>query len=175
MASPHTDMEMTLVYPEWGWKGLLALGLLMFVGGILAFLNPFAASLTVEALAGVVFLAAGLMELWWAVTERRQETRDRLLTGALGAMLVLLAVLLLLNPLAGLVTLTLAMAWRMRPATGWGWIMASGVISVTLAGLILMALPEAALGLLGIFLGVDLVMAGTVTLALAWARKSGEV
>jgi len=189
MASPHTDMEMTLVYPEWGWKGLLALGLLMFVGGILAFLNPFAASLTVEALAGVVFLAAGLMELWWALTERRQEASDRLLTGALGAMLVLLAVLLLLNPLAGLVTLTfavalmfvamgalrMAMAWRMRPATGWGWIMASGVISVTLAGLILMALPEAALGLLGIFLGVDLMMAGTVTLALAWPRKSGEV
>jgi len=49
------------------------------------------------------------------------------------------------------------------------------VISVTLAGLILMALPEAALGLLGIFLGVDLMMAGTVTLALAWPRKSGEV
>ena len=189
MASPQTDMDMTQVYPDWGWKGLLALGLVMFSGGILAFLNPFAASLTVEALAGAVFLAAGLMELWRAVRERELEMSDRLLMGGLGAMLALLAVVLLLNPLAGLVTLTfavalmfvvmgalrMAMAWRMRPATGWGWIMASGVISITLAGLILMALPEAALGLLGIFLGVDLVMAGTVTLALAWARRSGEV
>ena len=189
MASPHTDMEMTQVYPDWGWKGLLALGLLMLVGGILAFLNPFAASLTVEALAGAVFLAAGIMELWWAVTERQQEPSDRLLMGGLGAMLMLLAVLLLLNPLAGLVTLTfavalmfvvmgalrMAMAWRMRPVTGWGWIMASGVMSLALAALILLALPEAALGLLGIFLGVDLVMAGSVTLALAWARRTGDV
>lgn len=182
-------MEMTQVYPDWSWTGLLALGLVMLLGGILAFLNPFAASLTVEALTGAVFLTAGIIELWWAVTKRRQKTSDRLLMGGLGAMLVLLAVLLLLNPLAGLVTLTfavallfalmgvlrMAMAWQVRPATGWGWIMASGVISMTLAGLILMALPGAALGLLGIFLGVDLVMAGTVTLALAWARKTGKV
>ncbi len=188
MASTQTEMQMTQVYPDWGWKGLLALGLVMLTGGILAFLNPFAASLTVEALAGAVFLAAGLMEIWWALRERQLEMSDRLLMGGLGAMLVLLAVLLLLNPLAGLVTLTfavalmfvvmgalrMAMAWRMRPVNGWGWIMASGVMSLALAALILLALPEAAMGLLGIFLGVDLVMAGSVTLALAWARKSGE-
>jgi uncharacterized membrane protein HdeD (DUF308 family) len=188
MESTQTDTDMTQVYPDWGWKGLLALGLVMVLGGVLAFLNPFAASLTVEVVAGAVFLAAGLIELWWAVTERQQETSDRLLMGALGAMLVLLAVSLLLNPLAGLVTLTLvvailfvmvgalriAMAWRTRPARGWGWIMASGVMSLALAALILLALPEAALGLLGIFLGIDLVMAGSMTLALAWARKDGD-
>lgn len=188
MASAETEFDMTQVYPDWGWKGLLALGLVMLMGGILAFINPFAASLTVEALTGAVFLAAGVMELWWAVTDRKQDTSDRVLMGALGAMLVLLAVSLLLNPLAGLVTLTfavailfvimgalrMAMAWRMRPKRGWGWVMASGVMSLALAALILLALPEAALGLLGIFLGVDLLMAGSVTLALAWARKRGD-
>ena len=35
------------------------------------------------------------------------------------------------------------------------------------------ALPEAALGLLGIFLGIDLTAAGTVSLALAWQKKNG--
>lgn len=187
MEPTQTEIEMTQVYPDWGWKGLLALGLVMLIGGVLAFLNPFAASLTVEVVAGAAFLAAGVIELWWAATARQQDTSDRLLMGGLGAILVLLAVSLLLNPLAGLVTLTfavailfavmgafrMAMAFRMRPARGWGWIMASGVLSLALAALILLALPEAALGLLGIFLGVDLVMAGSVTLALAWARRDG--
>lgn len=175
-------------YPDWGWKGLAALGAVMVIGGFIAFLNPFAASLTVEVLAGVAFLVAGLMQLWLVFTDSAQAASDRWLAGGLGAVWVLLAVGLLASPLAGLVTLTIlvallfavmgglrvAMALRVRPRDGWGWLMASGVMSLLLAALIVIGLPGAALGILGIFLGIDLTFAGAMTLAMAWQVRKHE-
>ena len=117
-----------------GWKGLALLGAIMILGGVLAFLNPFAASLAAEAIAGAAFLTAGAMQLWFAVSDGTRAPGDRWLSGGLGAVLMLFAVSLVLNPLAGLVTLTalvalfftvigafrIALAWHMRPAHGLG-------------------------------------------------------
>ena len=172
--------------PAMGWKGLVVLGLVMLVGGVLAFLNPFAASLAAEAVAGAAFLTAGAMQIWLAVTDSSQTKGNRWLSGGLGVVLVLFAVSLVLNPLAGLVTLTVlvalfftvigalrvALAWHMRPAQGWGWLMAAGVMSLILAALIVLSLPGGALGLLGLFLGIDLTVGGAVTLGLAWREKT---
>jgi len=181
-----SDTRPERLAPDWGWKGLAVLGAIMLLGGFTAFLNPFAASLTVEIVAGAAFLLAGAMQLWLAVTDRTQASGDRWLAGALGVALVLLAVSLIVNPLAGLLTLTVlvallfavmgalrvAIGWRLRPREGWGWILASGVMSLALAAVIVVALPGAALGLLGLFLGIDLTVAGVVTLSLAVRRKA---
>lgn len=168
------------------WKTLAGLGCVMLIGGFLAFLNPFAASLAAEAVAGAVFLLAGGMQVWQAARDTTKGTGDRWMTGLLGAVFVLFAISLILNPLAGLITLTflaavfftvigalrVGLAWHLRPATGWGWIMISGALSLLLAALIVLGLPGAALGLLGLFLGIDLTMAGVVSLALAWTARS---
>ncbi|MFB9149903.1 HdeD family acid-resistance protein [Roseovarius ramblicola] len=172
--------------PDMGWKGLALLGVVMLTGGLLAFLNPFAASLAAEAVAGAAFLIAGAMQLGFAVRDGTGTRGDRWLSGALGTVLILFAVSLVLSPLAGLVTLTalvalfftvmgalrVALAWHMRPARGWGWLMAGGAMSLVLAALIVLSLPGGALGLLGLFLGIDLTVGGAVTLGLAWHRKS---
>ncbi|RBI77444.1 HdeD family acid-resistance protein [Roseovarius sp. TE539] len=165
-----------------GWKGLALLGLLMVVGGFVAFLNPFAASLTVEFVAGAAFLIVGALQLWLAFTGRAGTSGDRWLSGALGLALVVLAISLIANPLAGLVTLTIlvamlfalmgglriALALNERPREGWGWLLASGAVSLALAVLIVLGLPAAAAGILGILLGIDLTMSGAATLGLAW-------
>jgi len=172
--------------PDMGWKGLAVLGVVMVIGGFLAFLNPFAASLAAEAVAGAAFLIAGAMQLVFAVRDGTGATGDRWLSGALGAVLILFAASLLLNPLAGLVTLTalvalfftvmgalrVALAWHMRPARGWGWLMAGGAMSLVLAALIVLSLPGGALGLPGLFLGIDLTVGGAVTLGLARHRRA---
>lgn len=184
------DAGLDAVTPDWGWKGLAALAAVMIAGGLMALFNPFAASLTVEVVAGIAFLAAGLTQLWVAASETGKQTGRRVLSGALGVLLVLLAVSLAANPLAGLVTLTLTVAvlfaamgglrvviaLRERPVAGWGWILASGLVSMALAVLIVLGLPEAALGILGLFLGVDLLASGAMTLALAahaWRNGRG--
>ena len=104
--------------------------------------------------------------------------------GLIGLAFVLFAVSLLLNPVAGLITLTLAVAglfavlgllrliyaFRMRPRHGWGWIAGAGLISLALAVMIVLGLPGAAADVLGLFLGVDLTLSGMATLALAWHK-----
>lgn len=186
MSNQDDRNDLEKLAPDLGWKKLAALGAVTLIGGLLAFLNPFAASLAAEAVAGAAFLVAGGMQLWQGVTDTTKGTRDRWMTGLLGAVFVLFAISLVLNPLAGLVTLTflvaifftvigalrVALAWHLRPETGWGWIMTSGVLSLALAALIVLSLPEGALGLLGLFLGIDLTAAGVVSLALAWQKKT---
>ena len=188
MSDDNTPDRLNRLTPDMGWKGLAGLGVIMVVGGVLAFLNPFAASLAAEAIAGAAFLTAGAMQLWFAGSGSTRATADRWLSGGLGAVLMLFAVSLVLNPLAGLVTLTalvalfftvigafrIALAWHMHPAQGWGWLMGAGVISLVLAALIVLSLPGSAIGLLGLFLGVDLTFGGAVTLALAWQKKMTE-
>jgi uncharacterized membrane protein HdeD (DUF308 family) len=107
----------------------------------------------------------------------------------LGVVLILLAVSLLINPLAGLVTLTIlvailfalmgmmrvGMAWRARPRKGSGWMMASGIMSLVLALLIVLGLPSIAGSILGLFLALDLTFSGIATMVFAWEiRKNGS-
>ena len=188
MADYDQDQDIETLAPDLGRKKLGVLGIVMLLGGLLAFLKPFAASLAAEAVAGLAFLTAGVMQLWQAITDTTRSTGDRGLTSLLGVVFVLFAISLVLNPLAGLITLTflvavfftvigalrVGLAWHLRPTRGWGWIMTSGVLSLLLAALIVLGLPEAALGLLGLFLSVDLTVAGVVTLALAWQKKAHD-
>jgi uncharacterized membrane protein HdeD (DUF308 family) len=169
-----------------GRTGLTVLGLLMILGGVLAFFNPFAASLTVTAVAGIAFLLIGLTQVWLAFSDRNDALGGRVLGGLIGVSFILFALALLLNPVAGLITLTFAVAilfavlgglrlvyaYRMRPRHGWGWIAGAGVMSVLLAVLIVLGLPGAAAGVLGLFLAVDLTVSGAATLALAWQRSA---
>lgn len=185
MASTETSRTPERVSEKMpGRTGLTILGIIMLVGGVLAFFDPFAASLTVTAVAGAAFLLAGLTQLWLAFSDRRDALGGRVIGALIGLAFVLFAISLLMNPIAGLITLTvavailfvmlgglrLAYALRMRPRTGWGWIAASGVMSILLAVLILLGLPSAALGILGLFLAIDLTMSGLATLALAWQQ-----
>src|SRR6056297_3426065 len=105
---PHLDRHDWTAPVDWRW--MLALGIIMLLGGGLAFLNPFIASLTVEAIAGAAFLVAGAVQAWMAFSDASEDGTARLLNGLLGAALIVLAVLLLANPLAGLVTLTVTVA-----------------------------------------------------------------
>lgn len=160
------------------WRWVMALGVLLILGGIFALANPFAASLAVEITAAVFFVAGGVMQLWMAFTGK-DHAGSRVASGMLGGLLVVFGLLLLASPIAGLISLTLLVAsfflamgvvrtWiglRRTRAEGRAWTVASGLVSIALAVLIFFALPEGAAGLLGIFLGVDLVMGGAASIA----------
>jgi uncharacterized membrane protein HdeD (DUF308 family) len=182
-----TSTEFTRAAEEMDWRWLAVFGVVMLLGGLLALANPFAASITAEILAGAAFVAGGVVQLWIAFAGTAGADRGtRWLSGALGVLFLLLGILLLADPLAGLLTLTiavgalfagmgaarLALAFRWRPQPGWGWMAASGALSLVLAALILFTLPASALGILGLLLGVDLTVAGAVSLALAWRARS---
>ncbi|GAW34205.1 hypothetical protein RA2_01250 [Roseovarius sp. A-2] len=58
--TPQSDAghDLKILTPNMGWKGLTVLGVVMLIGGFLAFLNPLAVTLALISLAGLVTLIA---------------------------------------------------------------------------------------------------------------------
>ena len=176
---PHSSRRPTRsLRPDWRW--MMALGVLLVLGGVLAFLNPFAASLAVVSIAGIVLLIGGALQLWIAFSGDG-STGGRAASGLLGLLAVVFGVFLLADPLAGIVSLTLlvagfflvmgvvraAIGLALRPRRGWGWLVGAGAISVLLGVLIALAVPQSGSTLLGLFIGIDLLSTGISAIAVA--------
>src|SRR5690606_26044025 len=98
-----------------------------------------------------------------------------------GVLMLLVGISLIFNPLAGMVSLTLLVAllflvvgvvkvmyaFSLRPVGGWGWVLASGLLSLVLGVMILANFPWSAVSVLGILLGVELVSNGVLFLFVA--------
>lgn len=162
---------------SWVWLAILAV--ISIIGGLLALLNPFAATLAATLMAGWAFAILGVIQIV-------QSFQLRGWAGFLWALLfgvlsLLVGIALLANPLAGMVSLTLlvavlflvtgviklAYAFSLRPVSGWGWVLASGILSLALGLMIAADFPWAAVSVLGILLGVELLSNGVLFLLVA--------
>ena len=166
--------------PRMNRTWLLVMGVLLIVGGLVAFSNVLLASLVVVIMAAAFFLVAGGMQLWLALRNEQGGAGARWIAGILGVLMILFALSLFVQPLAGMISLTILLAgffiatglvriflsMRMREHSGWGWLLASGILSVALGLFIMLALGEAALGILGVFLGVELIVSGAAMLTM---------
>ena len=56
----------------------------------------------------------------------------------------------------------------------WGWNFSSGILSLLLGVLIIAALPQSALFIIGLFVGIDLIFCGLTYLMVALAAKAGR-
>ncbi len=63
-------------------------------------------------------------------------------------------------------------AFQVRPMVAWGWILASGLLSLLLGIVIAIQLPQAATWVLGTFLAVELIFQGWSYVFLARAIRS---
>lgn len=156
---------------KWGW--MLVLGIVLILGGIGAFVHPFAASMTVLTISAIAFVIAGALQLWIAFNDHA-STGARIAEALLGLLVLAFGVFLLANPLRGLVSLTwliaffflalgvvrIAIGFSVRERSGWGWLVFAGLVSLCLGVLIMATLPGSATGLLGIFLAIDLLSSG---------------
>lgn len=163
---------------------MLIVGILSVVGGIFALLNPFAASIAAEQIAGWTFLIAGVLGLisffqaeGWA--------------GKLWALLVAIVsawvgIELLGDPLGGVMALTFVVGVSFiasgvfKVLTGFSladnnlrWIVViSGALSAILGIMILGNFPGSAVVSLGVLLGVELLSSGISMIALSSALRS---
>ena len=66
-------------------------------------------------------------------------------------------------------------ALSLKPASGWVWVLASGLVSVALGVMILAGLPATATTILGLLLGIELISNGVLFLFVALGlRKLGH-
>lgn len=158
-----------------GW--LITIGVISIVLGIAALLFPWWATLGIELAIGVFLVIVGALEL-----VRIFSQQPLVGTGwsvFFGVLSVAAGVLLLIYPIQGAITLTLLLAvfflaggitkaisaYYLKPAAGWGWMLGSGVISIILGLIVVIAFPGSAYWLLGILFGIDLLFFGAAQIA----------
>ncbi len=160
-------------------------GLVFLVLGALAILWPQVSTVAVTLLVGWLFVIGGGVQLVTTLGSRDAPAFGWRLLAALLA--VVLGVLLLWDPAAGVLTLTavltgyflavgivrLVSALRNRQMPGWGLLLLSGLVSLGLGLVILFGLPLTATWVLGLIAGVELLFAGAAILGLVWNAWRG--
>lgn len=162
---------------------LLALGILLIVGGLLAILLPGATALAATIIAGWVLLLIGVAGIVMGVRTRRDH--GRVSDIVLGVLSVIAGLVLIFDPLRGALSLTLVLSiWLLvrgvmeligaSRSTGSGrtLLIVAGLVDLLLAGLLFFAYPFPAVQMAGLFVGISLLFRGvTTTIAAAALRR----
>lgn len=164
------------------WNFWIAGGVAI-VAGVLAIILPVIATLAATLLFGALLTVSGVVECIAAIRSRGAgRIALRLFMGLIA---VAAGLVLLFEPLSGAVALTLLLsayfvaaglfrmflAWALRESGSWGWMLASGLLSLALGVLILSGLPGSALWILGLLIGVDLIFYGATLIAIVAAAR----
>jgi uncharacterized membrane protein HdeD (DUF308 family) len=159
---------------------LIATGVLALLGGLAAIVVPAVASVAVTIFIGWMLLFGGVLRTVRAIGAERG--RQRMWGLAEAALALIAGAIMVIFPLEGALGLTfflsawfaangivlIAAAVRLRPAPGWGWVLADGVVSLILGLLIAVSLPSSAAWAVGLIVGVNLVVWGARALAAGW-------
>jgi uncharacterized membrane protein HdeD (DUF308 family) len=173
---------MEVLSRNWGW--LLAFGILMVVLGMVAIAIPKPATLAVQVALGWILVIGGIAEGIHAFMA--QGWRGFLLELLSAILYLVVGVLLLVNPVEGALALTIVlaaflivegifkiiMAMRVRDHRGWGWLLASGILSVILGALIWAEWPASGLWVIGLLVGIQLLFTGWALVMLALAARA---
>lgn len=166
---------------RWGW--FVALGILMIIAGFIALMSVFMATVVSVLLVGIMMIASGIVEI---VHGFRMRGWGRFFLWVLiGVLYIVAGLMAVWNPLLASAALTLVLgvflvfagvariflAMQMRSSAPWGWVLASGIITLLLGAMIILHWPVSSLYALGIFLGVDLVIAGASWLSAGLAFR----
>src|SRR5580658_9954359 len=167
------------------WKLFLIEGIVLVLLGIAAILVPPIATLAFELVIGWLFLISGVVGLittfymrhapgfWWSLLSAVIGIAAGLvllrwpISGTVSLTIVLIAFFVM----EGIITIMYAIDHRNQQTLRWGWMLASGIIDLVLAGIIFAGLPESATWALGLLIGINLVFGGTAMIGMALAAK----
>jgi uncharacterized membrane protein HdeD (DUF308 family) len=166
------------------WRRFLVQGVLMIALGTLAVALPVVTTLAVEILVGWLFVIGGV---WRAISLARSSRMPgfgwslamAIVAIALGAMLVMM-------PLAGMLTLTMllitvfvleaigkilfALALR-KHSHSWSWALATGILDLFLAALIFAGWPSTAAWAIGLLVGINMIFFGVSLVMISLAAR----
>ena len=164
-----------------GW--IIALGLVYVIAGFVALGSVVFATVVTVFVVGIMMLIAGAAEV---INAFQIKTWGKfLLWLLLGVLYIVAGFVTFENPLlaAALLTLLLGfslvasgimrivLAFSMKEGTPWLWVALSGVITLLLGLVILAHWPVSGLYILGLFLGIDLVIAGASWIGIGFGLR----
>jgi len=160
-------------------------GIVLIVAGVLSIAAPFASGISAMIVLGALLLAAGVAECFLAF--KAGAFGRGLLIFLVGALTIVAGVLTLKEPLTAMAMVTLMLAayffvagilecvaaFSARPEQGWGWLLASGVVSVLLGIMLWRQFPLSGLWALGTLVGIRLLFAGFALFSIGAAVRKG--
>jgi uncharacterized membrane protein HdeD (DUF308 family) len=167
------------------WLLFLCEGIVLVILGILALLAPVVASVAATVFFGWILLLSGVLGLittlrarrapgvWWSLLSALIGIAAgvALLGWPLLGTLSLTAVLIAFLFAEGIVSILYALEHRKALSGRWGWMLASGIVDLILAGIIFAGLPGTAAWALGLLVGINMVFGGTAMIGMALAAK----
>lgn len=167
------------------WKLFLAEGIVMLVLGLLAIAVPEVASLAIAVLIGWLFFVGGIFRTISVWQHRAMPGFGWSLAAAILA--IILGLVLLLRPVAGVLTLTIVLVAffilegisaillaieHRRHLPSWGWVLFSGLVDLLLAFLIWDGWPSSAGWAIGLLVGINMVFVGVSLIMTALAART---
>ncbi len=157
---------------------------LMVVAGLFALVYPYLASVTLVFLLGWILIVSGVLQAVGLIGARDVPHFWLQLVSAVLA--ILIGALLLRNPNAGLLIMTVLLivfffvegiskiifALNIRPFIGWSWVLLSGIIGILLGAYLWANMPLSSEWVLGVLLGIQLIVEGVALGFLAWRARS---
>jgi uncharacterized membrane protein HdeD (DUF308 family) len=179
------DLDLKAVSDRWGW--FMALGILLIVLGTVAIGAPFASGVAINLLIGWLLVISGVAHGIHAF--RATGWRGGLVQFLCGLLYLGVGVMMIVNPVAGLLALTMTvlvyfivsgifkiiLAIRVETLPQRGWVTTSGILSLVLAIYVGSQFPTSALWVIGMLVGIEMLFSGWsfVMMALA-AKRIGE-
>jgi uncharacterized membrane protein HdeD (DUF308 family) len=166
----RTGTDVTPLRAKWGW--IVALGVVYVIAGFIALGSVAMATVASVLVVGVMMIIAGVAEIFNAF--QIKSWGKFLVWALLGLLYIVAGFVTFENPLFAAVLLTLVLgasliasgivriflAFNMKREMPWVLVAFSGLITLLLGLLILARWPVNSVYILGLFLGIDLIMAG---------------
>ena len=157
-----------------GWS--IVLGALIILLGIIAVMAPLATGVVAVSVLAWTAIFGGAAQILYSF--QVYSSGRLILEAILGAIYLAAGVYLMANPIAGLLTLTfllgclllgygiiaVALAFRMRPLQGWGWVLFDACITALLGFMIVAHWPISAEWAIGTLFGLSILFSGVTRL-----------
>jgi len=167
-----------------GGKRMTAFGVITIILGFLCMASPLMAGIAVGAFIGVFVLIAGILRIIWAF--KSGSLGKGLLQLVVGVLTLVCGIALVSDPIvaSGFLTMMLAgylfvdgvfeiaAGTRLKPESGWGWLLFSGIVSIMLGAMIWAQYPLSGAWAMGTLLGIKLFFVGLTMITSGSAVRS---
>jgi uncharacterized membrane protein HdeD (DUF308 family) len=167
------------------WTLFLIEGIILVILGIAAIILPEVATLAFTLIIGWLFLISGGVGLvttfwmrnapgfWWALLSAVVAIAAGvvLLLWPINGVISLTLLLIAFFVIEGIATIMYAIEHKNQLSGRWGWMLASGIVDLILAGIIFAGLPGTAAWALGLLVGINMLFGGTAMIGMAYAAR----
>jgi uncharacterized membrane protein HdeD (DUF308 family) len=175
----HTPVEIVRHASTWS----IVWGVLLIIFGMLAVGSPFLAAVAVNAVIAWLIILAGVVHLILAFHAHR--TGSLIWKLLVGAAYLFFGVYLIMHPVLGVASLTLALAalfliegvldivlfFKMRTMRGSSWVLVDGIITLLLGLMIYLHWPSSSVWAIGTLVGVSMIISGVTRVMLSLAVR----